>query len=98
MRNAYPKAAAALALAAAAFVAPAHAIEKAPAAAIAASRTGSAWPAVSVIGVASALVTYDLIRRLTCTGDFLRLGGPGFGDPIGPNTSVIPPRACPPRP
>ena len=29
------------------------------------------------LGFIALLVTYDLIRRTTCSGDFLHLGGPG---------------------
>lgn len=55
------------------------------------------WTAVGIIGVAGILVTYDLLRRFGCTGDFLRLGGPGFTSPIG-NQPIMPPRRCtPPR-
>jgi hypothetical protein len=79
------------------FAPAAHAIER-PVVIVVGAKIGPSWPAVGVIGVASALVTYDLIRRLTCTGDFLRLGGPGFGQAIGPNQNVLPPRICPPRP
>jgi hypothetical protein len=90
-------AAAALSLAAAVGSAPAaHAIEK-PVVIVVGAKIGPNWPAVGVIGIASALVTYDLIRRLGCTGDFLNLGGPGFGQAIGPNSNVLPPRVCPPR-
>jgi len=55
------------------------------------------WTAVGIIGVAGILVTYDIMRRFGCTGDFLRLGGPGFTSPIG-NQPIMPPRRCmPPR-
>ncbi|WP_439573419.1 hypothetical protein [Phreatobacter sp.] len=57
----------------------------------------SAWPAVTVIAIAGVLVNYDLIRRFTCSGDFLRLGGPGFTGPIGRSANVKPPPACAPR-
>lgn len=56
----------------------------------------SPWAAGSIIGVASVLVTYDLIRRHTCSGDFLNLGGPGFTSRIGPSDNVMPPRRCAP--
>src|SRR5262245_51704067 len=36
------------------------------------------------IGFVAALVTYDLLRRTTCIGDPLRLGGPGFDSPVLP--------------
>jgi hypothetical protein len=48
-----------------------------------------------IIGVAAFLVTYDLIRRTTCSGDFLYLGGPGFTTPINAGTgNVMIPRQC----
>ncbi len=55
------------------------------------------WTAVGIIGVAGILVTYDIMRRFGCTGDFLRLGGPGFTSPTGIQP-IMPPRRCsPPR-
>jgi hypothetical protein len=41
------------------------------------------------------LVSYDLIRRTTCAGDFLKFGGPGFDRPIKPTDNVLPPPRCP---
>jgi hypothetical protein len=41
------------------------------------------------------LVSYDLMRRITCSGDFLQLGGPGFTQPITPAMSVLHPRCAP---
>ena len=43
------------------------------------------------IGVVAVLAGYDLIRRTTCSGDFLHLGGPGFAEPM-PNGNVMIPR------
>jgi hypothetical protein len=57
------------------------------------SSTAGAWAAGGIIGVAAFLVSYDLIRRTTCSGDFLRLGGPGFTEPL-PNGNVMIPQ-CP---
>ena len=57
---------------------------------------GVGFPAV-IIGVASALGLYDIVRRTTCSGDFLGLGGPGFNEPIRPNQNVLPPPNCQPR-
>jgi len=57
---------------------------------------GVGFPAV-IIGVASVLGLYDVVRRTTCSGDFLGLGGPGFSEPIRPNQNVLPPR-CPAQP
>lgn len=51
------------------------------------------WTAVGVIGVASVLVGYDLVRRFGCTGDVFNLGGPGFTSPAR-NMAVMPPRRC----
>src|SRR5262245_49704691 len=47
------------------------------------------------IGFVAAIVTYDLIRRTTCSGDFLGLGGPGFTEKM-PNSNVMIPQ-CPVR-
>ena len=57
------------------------------------SSTAGAWAAGGIIGVAAFLATYDLIRRTTCSGDFLVLGGPGFTEPM-PNGNVMIPQ-CP---
>ena len=57
------------------------------------SSTAGAWAAGGIIGVAAFLATYDLIRRTTCSGDFLALGGPGFTEPM-PNGNVMIPQ-CP---
>ena len=57
------------------------------------SSTAGAWAAGGIIGVAAFLATYDLIRRTTCSGDFLALGGPGFTEPM-PNANVMIPQ-CP---
>jgi hypothetical protein len=40
-------------------------------------------------------VTYDLIRRTTCSGDFLGLGGPGFTTPITPASGNVMIPQCP---
>jgi hypothetical protein len=47
------------------------------------------------LGFVAALDLYDLIRRTTCSGDFLRLGGPGFSSPITPLMNVLPPQCVP---
>lgn len=52
------------------------------------------WATGSIVGIASFLAVYDIIRRTTCSGDFLRLGGPGFGEPINPSANVLVPRRC----
>jgi hypothetical protein len=88
--------AAALALAAIVGTAPAVRAERFIPVAVGGGTTVK-WTAVGIIGVAGILVTYDIMRRFGCTGDFLRLGGPGFTSPIG-NQPIMPPRRCtPPR-
>ncbi|QCK86111.1 hypothetical protein E8L99_10285 [Phreatobacter aquaticus] len=62
-----------------------------------ASNSAGLWGTGSIIGVASFLVVYDLIRRTSCSGDVLKLGGPGFGQPINPSMNVLVPRRCPAR-
>ena len=47
-----------------------------------------------VIGVAGFLVIYDLIRRTTCSGDFLPLGGPGFTTKIKAGDTILTPPVC----
>jgi hypothetical protein len=47
-----------------------------------------------VIGVAGFLVIYDLIRRTTCSGDFLHLGGPGFTTKIKAGDTILTPPVC----
>ncbi len=87
--------AAALSLAAVVGSAPAaHAVKKPPVI-VAGGGATVKWTAVGIIGVAGILVTYDIMRRFGCTGDFLRLGGPGFTSPIG-NQPIMPPRRCMP--
>jgi hypothetical protein len=44
------------------------------------------------IGFVGFLAIYDLIRRTTCSGDFLGMGGPGFSEPIRPGMNVLPPQ------
>lgn len=46
------------------------------------------------IGLVAALDIYDLIRRTTCSGDFLSLGGPGFSEPLKVGMNVMTPQ-CP---
>jgi hypothetical protein len=45
------------------------------------------------IGFVAVLAAYDLLRRTTCVGDFLYLGGPGFTEKM-PNSNVMIPQ-CP---
>ena len=55
---------------------------------------GGAGGAGGVIGVAGFLVIYDLIRRTTCSGDFLHLGGPGFTTKIKAGDTILTPPVC----
>ena len=54
------------------------------------------WTSGAVVGIAAFLGFYDIVRRTTCSGDVLNLGGPGFSQPIRPTDNVIPPPHCPP--
>lgn len=76
-------------LAASAAFAPSHAQVQPPVPVV---TNGGAWYAGGIIITAAVLVTYDIVRRTTCSGDFLNLGGPGFTTRIGPNDNVLPPR------
>ena len=58
----------------------------------------AAGAAGGVIGVAAFFVFYDLIRRTSCSGDFLGLGGPGFDTPVTIGLNVITPPNCGPIP
>jgi hypothetical protein len=60
----------------------------------AAGGIGAAGGAIGIIGVAGFFAIYDFLRRTTCIGDPLKLGGPGFGEPIRPGMNVLPPPAC----
>ena len=46
------------------------------------------------IGFVAALDIYDFIRRSTCSGDVLGLGGPGFSEPLKVGMNVMTPQ-CP---
>ncbi|QCK86112.1 hypothetical protein E8L99_10290 [Phreatobacter aquaticus] len=61
---------------------------------VAGKSVAGVWGAGSTVGIASFLVIYDIIRRTSCSGDFLKLGGPGFGQPITPGQNVLVPRRC----
>jgi hypothetical protein len=56
-----------------------------------------AGAAVGVIGVAAFFIFYDLIRRTSCSGDFLGLGGPGFDTPVTVENVITPPKCGPIR-
>ena len=57
---------------------------------------GGAGGAGGIIGIAAFFDIYDLIRRTTCSGDFLGLGGPGFTTKINPGDNILIPRQCTP--
>ncbi len=94
MRITLKGAAVALALSLAAVATPAAAVPK-PLPVVAGTSAAAKWSTIGIIGVASVLVGYDIMRRFGCTGDFLRLGGPGFDGPVG-NNAIMPPRRCTP--
>lgn len=50
--------------------------------------------ATGFIAFVAALAGYDLIRRWTCSGDFLHLGGPGFTEPMPKVGNVKAPPYC----
>jgi hypothetical protein len=83
-------------LATAAASTPANALAPPPPPAGAAASAG-AWWVGGFIGIVAALDLYDIIRRTTCSGDFLNLGGPGFTSAITPPMNVLPPQCRPPR-
>jgi predicted DNA-binding ribbon-helix-helix protein len=57
------------------------------------SGAAGAGATAGFLGFIAVLVSYDLLRRTTCVGDFLYLGGPGFTEKI-PNGNVMIPQ-CP---
>ena len=57
------------------------------------SGAAGAGATAGFIGFVAVLVGYDLLRRITCVGDFLYLGGPGFTEKM-PNGNVMIPQ-CP---
>jgi len=63
-----------------------------PAPHVAAGSSSAAGVAITggFLGFVASLVLYDMIRRTTCSGDFLHLGGPGFTSPITPQMGVLP--------
>lgn len=62
------------------------------------SVSGGIWASGTVIGVATMLGLYDIVRRNTCAGDFLHFGGPGFDRPLTPSDNAVPPTTCATRP
>ena len=46
-----------------------------------ASSTAGAVATGAFLGLVAALDIYDIIRRTTCSGDFLHFGGPGCTEP-----------------
>lgn len=71
-----------------------HAVAAAPPVPVPATSGVVVGAASGIIGVAAFLGIYDFLRRSGCTGDVLKLGGPGFGQPIRPSDNVMPPRNC----
>jgi hypothetical protein len=65
-----------------------------PAAAGTSSAAGAA-AAGGFIGFVALLDIYDIIRRTSCSGDFLSMGGPGFDSPVTPLMNVLPPQCAP---
>lgn len=61
---------------------------------VAGSSTAGAAAVGGFIGFVAALDIYDIIRRTTCSGDFLGLGGPGFSEPLKVGMNVMTPQ-CP---
>jgi len=61
---------------------------------VVAQSTAGAWAVGGFIGVVAALDIYDFVRRATCSGDFLALGGPGFSEPLKVGMNVLTPQ-CP---
>ena len=55
------------------------------------SSAAGAAAAGGFLGFVAVLAGYDLLRRTTCSGDFLGLVGPGFGEPM-PNGNVMTPQ------
>lgn len=55
------------------------------------SGAAGAGATAGFIGFVAVLVGYDLLRRTTCVGDFLYLGGPGFTEKM-PNGNVMVPQ------
>jgi hypothetical protein len=59
------------------------------------SGAAGAGATAGFIGFVAVLVGYDLLRRTTCVGDFLYLGGPGFTTPITPASGNVMIPQCP---
>lgn len=61
---------------------------------ISGSSTAGIAATTGFLGFVAFLATYDFVRRTTCIGDPLALGGPGFSEPMPAAGSIIPPK-CP---
>jgi hypothetical protein len=59
------------------------------------SGAAGAGATAGFIGFVAVLVGYDLLRRTTCVGDFLGLGGPGFTTAITPASGNVMIPQCP---
>jgi len=75
---------------ASAYYCPPHVVA-APKLATSASFGAGAAATTGFLGFVAVLAGYDLLRRTTCSGDFLGLGGPGFGEKM-PNGNVMIPQ------
>lgn len=60
----------------------------------ASSAAGGVGATAGLLGFIGALVLYDITRRWTCIGDPLRLGGPGFNEPMPAVGNVKKPPVC----
>jgi len=61
---------------------------------IASASTAGAAATGGFIGFVGFLAVYDLVRRTTCIGDPLQLGGPGFSEPMPKVGNILIPQ-CP---
>jgi len=52
--------------------------------------SAGAWATGGFIGFVAFLATYDFVRRTTCLGDPLLLGGPGFSEPMPAAGNILP--------
>jgi hypothetical protein len=57
-----------------------------------ASSSAGAAATGGFLGFVGFLAVYDFIRRTTCIGDPLKLGGPGFSEPMPATGNILPPQ------
>jgi hypothetical protein len=79
---------------ASAWYCPPHVVA-APKLAASASFGAGAAATTGFLGFVAVLAGYDLLRRTTCSGDFLGLGGPGFGEPMPKTGNIMTPQCKP---